>query len=102
MRPSGRFGELTLSGDAIISFREKPDSEVGYINGGFFVLNKKIAEYLSDDKDIFEFDALPKVADAGKLHAYRHDDFWQCMDNQREMEMLNKLWNDGKAPWKLW
>jgi len=102
VRPSGRFGELTLSGDAIISFREKPDSEVGYINGGFFVVNKKIAEYLPDDKCIFEFDALPKVAEAGKLHAFRHDGYWQCMDNQREMEMLNKLWNDGKAPWKVW
>ena len=98
VRPSGRFGELSLSGDAITSFREKPDSEVGYINGGFFVLNKKIGDYLTDDSTIFEFDALPKIAEAGKLHAFRHDGFWQCMDNPREMEILNKLWNDGAAP----
>jgi len=97
VRPSGRFNE-----GAVTSFREKPDTETGYVNGGFFVLNKKIGDYLTGDTSIFEFDALPKVAAAGKLHAYRHDDFWQCMDNLREMEMLNKLWADGKAPWKVW
>jgi len=102
VRPSGRFGELTLNEGVITSFREKPDTEAGYINGGFFVINKKIGDYLTDDKTIFEFDALPKVAAAGKLHAYRHDNFWQCMDNPREMEMLNKMWADGKAPWKIW
>jgi glucose-1-phosphate cytidylyltransferase len=102
VRPSGRFGELTLNEGVITSFREKPDTEAGYINGGFFVINKKIGDYLTDDKTIFEFDALPKVAAAGKLHAYRHDNFWQCMDNPREMEMLNKMWADGKAPWKVW
>jgi len=102
VRPSGRFGELTLNEGAVTSFREKPDTETGYVNGGFFVLNKKIGDYLTGDTSIFEFDALPKVAAAGKLHAYRHDDFWQCMDNLREMEMLNKLWADGKAPWKVW
>jgi glucose-1-phosphate cytidylyltransferase len=102
VRPSGRFGELTLEDDAITSFREKSDSDVGYINGGFFVVNKKIGEYLKDDSTIFEFDALPKIAEAGKLHAFRHDGFWQCMDNPREMEMLNKMWAEGKAPWKTW
>ena len=102
VRPSGRFGELSLAGDAITSFREKPDSEVGYINGGFFVLNKKIGDYLTDDRTIFEFDALPRVAEAGKLHAFRHDDFWQCMDNPREMEILNKLWQQNSPPWRVW
>jgi glucose-1-phosphate cytidylyltransferase len=102
VRPSGRFGELSLSGDAITSFREKPEGEAGYINGGFFVVNKKIGDYLTDDQTIFESGALAQAADAGKLNAFRHDDFWQCMDNPREMEILNKLWNDGKAPWKLW
>ncbi len=65
-------------------------------------MNKKIGDFLTGDDSIFEFDALPKVAEAAKLHAYRHDDFWQCMDNPREMEILNKLWADGKAPWKVW
>jgi len=102
VRPSGRFGEMTIQDSAITSFREKPDNEVGYINGGFFVLNKGIAPFLKDDTTSFEFDALPRLAEAGKLHAFRHDDFWQCMDNPREMDHLNKLWADGKAPWKLW
>ncbi len=102
VRPSGRFGEMSLSGHAITSFREKPDSAVGYINGGFFVLNKKIGQYLKDDTTSFEFESLPRIAGDGQLHAFRHDDFWQCMDNPREMELLNKLWADGKAPWKLW
>jgi glucose-1-phosphate cytidylyltransferase len=102
VRPGGRFGELGLHGDKVTSFREKPDSEVGYVNGGFFVVNKKIARYLKDDRDIFEFDALPKIATAGRLRAFRHDGFWQCMDNPREVEVLNKLWNDGTAPWKVW
>ncbi len=102
VRPSGRFGELSLSGDAVTSFREKPETEAGYVNGGFFVLNKKIADYITGDNSIFEFDALPKVAEAGKLHAFRHDDFWQCMDNLREVEVLNKLWAQGNPPWKVW
>jgi len=102
VRPSGRFGELSIEGSSVTSFREKPETEAGYINGGFFVVNKKVGDYLSGDKDIFEFDALPKIAEAGKLNAFRHDGFWQCMDNQREMEILNKLWAEDKAPWKLW
>ena len=102
VRPTGRFGELSLEGDAVHSFREKPETEAGYVNGGFFVLNKKIADYLPGDGTIFEFDALPKVAEAGKLRAYRHDGFWQCMDNLREVEVLNKLWDKGDAPWKVW
>jgi len=102
VRPVGRFGELSLSGDTVTSFHEKPDSEVGYINGGFFVMNKKIGEYLRSDADIFEFEALPKIAQAGKLRAFLHDGFWQCMDNPREVETLNKLWNSGAAPWKVW
>jgi glucose-1-phosphate cytidylyltransferase len=102
VRPAGRFGELTLSGDTVSSFREKPDGESGYVNGGFFVLNKKIGDYLQGDDDIFEFDVLPKIASAGQLRAFRHDGFWQCMDNPREVETLSKLWNEGAAPWKVW
>lgn len=102
VRPSGRFGELGLSGDTITSFREKPDSEVGYVNGGFFVLNKKVGDYLKADSSIFEFDALPKLAEDGKLRAFRHDDFWQCMDNPREVEILNKLWQQDSPPWRVW
>jgi glucose-1-phosphate cytidylyltransferase len=102
VRPTGRFGELSIDGDSITSFREKPDNEAGYVNGGFFVVNKKVGEFLSGDSAIFEFDALPKLAASNALRAYRHDGFWQCMDNLREVEILNKLWNEHRAPWKVW
>ena len=102
VRPTGRFGELDLSGDQITSFREKPETEAGFVNGGFFVLNKKIGDYLSGDESIFEFDGLPRVAADGKLNAFRHDGFWQCMDTLREVEVLNKLWDKAEAPWKVW
>ena len=102
VRPTGRFGELDLSGDKITSFREKPETESGYVNGGFFVVNKKIALYLAGDDCVFEFDALPKLAGDGKLNAFRHDGYWQCMDNLREVEVLNKLWDQGTPPWKVW
>ncbi len=103
MRPSGRFGELKLlRGEKVTSFREKPEDGSGYVNGGFFVLSKEVGKYLANDTDIFEFDVLPKLAEAGKLHAFRHDAFWQCMDNPREMDQLNKMWAEGQAPWKVW
>lgn len=102
VRPTGRFGELSIEGDAVTSFREKPETEAGYVNGGFFVLNKKIGNYIGGDETSFEFEALPKIAAEKKLTAFRHDGYWQCMDNLREVEVLNKLWQDGKAPWKVW
>jgi glucose-1-phosphate cytidylyltransferase len=66
------------------------------------VLNKGIEKYLGADDCIFEFDALPRIAADGKLNAFRHDGYWQCMDNLREVEVLNKLWDGGQAPWKIW
>jgi glucose-1-phosphate cytidylyltransferase len=102
VKPSGRFGEVSMEGDRITNFREKPENEAGYISGGFLVLNKKIANYMQGDNASLEFDALPQVATEGKMCAFRHDGFWQCMDNPREMDVLNKLWADGTAPWKIW
>jgi glucose-1-phosphate cytidylyltransferase len=101
VQPSGRFGELSLAGDKISSFREKETA--GYVSGGFFILNRGIEKYLgTDDACIFEQSTLPALAESGQLSAFRHDGFWQCMDNPREMEMLNKMWSDGQAPWKVW
>jgi glucose-1-phosphate cytidylyltransferase len=100
VKPTGRFGELTFEGDKVPTFTEK--GETGYVSGGFFVLNRGIDKYLTDDTCSFEFNALPVIAEQGLLNAYRHDGFWQCMDNQREMELLNKLWTSGTAPWKIW
>ena len=101
VKPSGRFGELSLTDDnKIFNFREKPEG--GYISGGFFVLNRGIEKYLGGDDSSFEFDALPKIAAEGKMSAFRHEGYWQCMDNLREVELLNRLWDSGEAPWKIW
>jgi glucose-1-phosphate cytidylyltransferase len=101
VQPSGRFGELSLAGDKINSFREK--DAAGYVSGGFFVLNRGIEKFLGeDDACIFEQATLPALAEGGQLNAFRHDGFWQCMDNLREVELLNKMWTSGQAPWKVW
>ena len=103
VQPTGRFGELSLEGDKIMNFREKPEGEAAYVSGGFFVLNRGIEAYLGQkDECIFEQTVLPALASKGQLSAYRHDGFWQCMDNLREVEMLNKMWASKSAPWKVW
>ncbi len=99
----GRFGELALDGETITRFNEKPEADSGFISGGFFVMDKRIAEYLGDQDDcVLERSPMEKLAAEGNLKAWRHDGFWQCMDNYREQELLNRLWLDGKAPWKVW
>ena len=102
--PTAQFGELSIKGDQVISFQEKPEnSESGHISGGFFVFNKKIFDFLSDSEDCdLEFGALEKVATAGELMVYKHSGFWACMDTVRDMEYLNKLWTEGNAKWKKW
>ncbi len=103
VHPPGRFGELTLDGDQVTSFREKPAS-ASYINGGFFVCDaKRIWDYLPDRADsVLEREPLQRLAEDGQLVAYRHHGFWQCMDTFREFTMLNDLWSDDAAPWKKW
>lgn len=101
VKPSGRFGELALDGQTITAFREKPEQERAYISGGFFVLNRRVAEYLDpDDACVFERQPLERLAQAGQLKAWCHDGFWQCMDTYREQQLLEKLWQSGNAPWK--
>lgn len=98
-----RFGELKIKGDNVESFSEKPKNSHGLINGGFFVFNKKIFDYLSNDDNCdLEIGALEKVAKDGQLMVYKHKGFWACMDTIRDMEYLNKLWNENKAEWKVW
>ena len=100
--PSGRFGELALDGATITSFHEKPEKESTFINGGFYVMSSKIAKHLDNDDCILERAPLEHLAKAGQLRAYRHDGFWQCMDTYREQQLLEGMWNSGKAPWKIW
>jgi glucose-1-phosphate cytidylyltransferase len=104
VHPAGRFGEIELCETQVLSFAEKPQTTSGYINGGFMVLEKEfIRRYLDDDADsILEANALARCAREGQLAAFRHDGFWQCMDTPREQQLLEDLWTQGKAPWKVW
>ena len=102
VRPPARFGGLVMDGDLVNRFTEKPVSGEGWINGGFLVFEPEIFEYLESDTCSLEANALERVATAGQLAAYRHDGFWQCMDTLRDKHYLQKLWDDGKAPWQTW
>ncbi len=102
VNPPGRFGELSVDGQTIVGFHEKPVSERAYISGGFFVLNKRIGAYLEGDACVLEGAPMERLAQEGQLKAYCHSGFWQCMDTYREQELLNKLWSAGQAPWKTW
>jgi len=102
VKPSGRFGELAMDGETITAFREKPEKESSYISGGFFVMNRKIGEYLSGDSCILEREPLENLTKDSQIHAWKHDGFWQCMDTLREQELLTRIWNNGQAPWKIW
>jgi glucose-1-phosphate cytidylyltransferase len=101
--PASRFGELKVKNNQVISFSEKPDKSEGLINGGFFVFNRRIFDYLSanDDCDL-EIGALEQVAHDGELMVYKHKGFWACMDTLRDMDYLNRLWKEHRAAWKLW
>jgi len=103
VRPPSRFGEMIIKGDDVKTFDEKSQMHSGFINGGFFVLNKKVLEYLSEDENCdFEFGPLQKIVEDRQLKAYKHTGFWQCMDNVRERDFLNKLSLNGEAPWIKW
>jgi len=101
--PPSRFGEMAIDGDRVIQFEEKPQLSTGIINGGFFVFNRKIFDYLSSDCECdFEFGALQCLADEGQLKVFVHGGFWQCMDTIRERDYLNRLWDHGNPPWRIW
>lgn len=103
IQPGGRFGMLDIEdGNAISRFKEKSKEDGGWINGGFMVLEPGIMDYISDDSSIFEKEPLETVATEGQLMAFHHDGFWQCMDTMRDKELLEKLWKEGNAPWKIW
>ncbi len=103
VHPPSRFGEMTLEGDYVRHFEEKPQLNEGFINGGFFVFKKDFLDTLTTDENCdLEFGALENLAGKGELRVYRHEGFWQCMDNIRERDHLESLWQSGKAPWKTW
>lgn len=102
VRPPARFGGLVLDEDRVREFSEKPQTESGWINGGFFVCEPAFLGYLEDDDTILERAPLERAAAEGQLMAYRHTGFWQPMDTLREKELLESLWASGAAPWKNW
>lgn len=103
VHPSSRFGELLVKKNNVVEFNEKPLVSQGFINGGFFVFNKEFFRYLSNDENCtLEHEPLGNLASDGELSVYKHSGFWQCMDTQREVDLLNELWKHGNAPWKIW
>ncbi|AKO64543.1 glucose-1-phosphate cytidylyltransferase [Methylophilales bacterium MBRSG12] len=102
VQPPGRFGALAIDQNVVTSFYEKPIGDSNFINGGFFVLNKKIKDYIADDSTVFEQAPLKNLVNDKNLTAFHHQGFWQPMDTLREKNMLNDMWDQNKAPWKLW
>src|SRR5579859_203773 len=98
----GRFGELSLNVDAVHRFAEKPVSSETWINGGYFVMNRKIFDYLDGDECVLELSPLGQLSAEEQLGVYRHPGYWQCMDTVRDMEKLNREWDSGHPPWKAW
>jgi len=99
VRPYARFGEINLKGNKVTSFKEKPQLNQGWINGGFFIFKSKFFDYIEDDLTVLEKEPLEEVSKKGELMAFKHEGFWQCMDSKRDKENLEKLILANKAPW---
>ena len=100
VHPPVRFGELKIENDKVLKFEEKPKSESTWINGGFFVLNYKVFDYIQDDNTLFEKKPMEKLAKEGNLMSFKHEGFWKCMDNMGDKMSLEKMLNENKALWK--
>ena len=97
-----RFGRIAFDGNQVNQFYEKPQAAEGWINGGYFVLNSKVIDYVDGDETIWERIPIERLAQDGQLMGFRHNGFWSCMDTLKEKNILEDLWNSGKAPWKVW
>jgi glucose-1-phosphate cytidylyltransferase len=102
VRPPARFGGFEFAGDQVSRFTEKPQVGEGWINGGFFVLEPGVLDYIEGDATHWEREPLEQLARDGQLMAFRHEAFWQCMDTLRDKRLLESLWQEGQAPWKRW
>ncbi len=102
VRPPARFGGVIFDGDLVADFTEKPQIGEGWINGGFLVFEPAIFDYLEGEYSSLESDALERLAADRELAAYRHERFWQCMDTLRDKRLLESLWQEERAPWKVW
>jgi glucose-1-phosphate cytidylyltransferase len=103
VRPPARFGSIIMEESGhILEFKEKPQVGEGWINGGYFVFNYEVFDYLKDDQTILEREPLENLSKQNELVAYRHEGFWHCMDTIRDRDNLNEIWARGEAPWKKW
>lgn len=102
VRPPGRFGVVNLREERVTGFREKPEGIDSWINGGFFVLSPEVINYIVDDQTVWEREPLEQLAREGQLAAFSHNGFWQPMDTLRDKLYLQKLWDQGEPPWKVW
>lgn len=102
IQPPGRYGALVIENQQIKRFQEKPKGDGGWINGGFFVLDPQVINFIESDSTVWEQGPLEDLADRGQLGAYKHNGFWLAMDTLRDKNRLEELWNQGKAPWKIW
>lgn len=102
VRPTARFGHLKFDGDRLVDFTEKPQTQEGWINGAFFVLEPQVLDYIEGDQTQWEREPMERLAHEGQLMAFRHTGFWQCMDTLRDKKLLQESWDKGSAPWKIW
>jgi glucose-1-phosphate cytidylyltransferase len=102
IQPPGRYGALNIKDDRVLEFQEKPAGDGAWINGGFFVLEPSVVDLIDGDDTVWEQGPLKKLAASGQLSAFKHEGFWQAMDTLREKNLLEDLWQSGKAPWKSW
>ena len=99
VRPSARFGDLDFDGNRVVSFEEKPQLHEGWINGGFFVCQPELLDYIDNDNQMLEREPLERVVNDGELMAYKHEGFWHCMDTRRDYDLLKSLWESDAPPW---
>jgi len=102
VRPPARYGHLEFEGDQVLEFTEKPQTAEGWINGAFFVLEPQVFDYIEGDQTMWEHAPLEGLARDNQLMAYKHEDFWQCMDTLRDKHVLERIWDSGNPPWKTW
>jgi glucose-1-phosphate cytidylyltransferase len=102
VKPPGRFGALSIEGNAVVDFQEKPAGDGGWINGGFFVLSSNAFDYIKDDQTIWEREPMERLAREDQFRVFFHEGFWQPMDTLRDKRLLEELWHSGQAPWKTW
>lgn len=102
VQPPGRFGAIDMDGQSIIRFKEKPQGDDNWINGGYFVLSPKVIDYITDDNTFWEKEPIELLARDNQIDAFVHEGFWQPMDTLRDKIYLDELWVKGKAPWKIW